>query len=505
VFFDLVIPSDGRAFTVRPGAPLTIGRMPQCEVQVDDQAVSRKHCTVEASAEALLVLDLGSANGTFLNDQPIERAQMAPGDRLRVGSTVLECRPSDTEVSDHTAYLTSDHSTVETVIRKRIEPSQLEWLAAGQPAAPDQTLLRRAQRHLSMLHSVSELLAGARDAQAVSNDVLRAVLDVTGADRGALLLRQGATPDDAEAIQLTAAFTKQGGSTGERFAVSRTIVSDVIGKGVSTFAHDATADERFREGHSIIGQRIRSVMCVPLRTSDAILGALYVDTLSGPGRFNDADLELLAAVGNQAGVALHRVRLLGELERLLLDTIRAIAATVDAKDGYTHRHSERVAALSRRLAAEIGEGSDVQGHAELSALLHDVGKIAVPDSILNKPGKLEPAEYAAMKEHPLHGARILANIQSPLVTAIIPGVRHHHERWDGTGYPDGLAGENIPLLGRVIGVADVVDALTSARSYRGAMSIDAAAELIRQGSGSHFDPRIADAALALYGRGRLAP
>ncbi|HEY7475967.1 MAG TPA: HD domain-containing phosphohydrolase [Vicinamibacterales bacterium] len=505
MFFDLVIPADGRAFTIRPGAPLTIGRMPQCDVQVDDQAVSRKHCSVEAAADALLVLDLGSANGTFLNDQPIERAPMAPGDRLRVGSTVLECRRSDPKVSDHTAYLTSDHSTVESVIRKRIEPSQFEWLAADQPAAPDQALLRRAQRHLSMLHSISELLAGARDTQTVSDDVLRAVLDVTGADRGALLLRRDPGGNGDDTIQLIAAYTKQGGSGGERFAVSRTIVSDVIGKGVSTFAHDATADARFKQGQSVIGQRIRSVMCVPLRTSDAILGALYVDTLSGPGRFNDADLELLAAVGNQAGVALHRVRLLGDLERLLLDTVRAIAATVDAKDGYTHRHSERVAALSRRLAAEIGEGPDLQGHVELSALLHDVGKIAVPDSILNKPGKLEPEEFAAMKEHPVHGARILANIQSPLVIAILPGVRHHHERWDGTGYPDGLAGVAIPLLGRIIGVADFVDALTSARSYRGAMTIDATAELIRRGSGKHFDPRIADAALALYERGKLAP
>jgi putative nucleotidyltransferase with HDIG domain len=505
MFFDLVIESDGRSFTVRPGLPLTIGRMPQCDVQVEDQAVSRKHCTVEASADSLLVRDLGSANGTFLNDQPIARAQMTPGDRLRVGSTVLECRPSSVRVTDHSAYLTTDHSTIESVIRKRIEPSQLEWLASAQPTTPEQTLLGRAQRHLSMLHSVSELLADARDAKTVSDDVLRAVLDVVGADRGALLLRRDGSATDEDTIQLTAAYTKHDGSGVERFAVSRTIVSDVISKGVSTFAHDATVDDRFKGGQSVIGQRIRSVMCVPLRTSDAILGALYVDTLSGPGRFNDADLELLAAVGNQAGVALHRVRLLGELERLLLDTIRAIAATVDAKDGYTHRHSERVAALSKRLADEIGETPAVQGHAELAALLHDVGKIAVPDSILNKPGKLEPEEFAAMKEHPVHGARILANIQSPLVAAILPGVKHHHERWDGTGYPDGLAGEAIPLLGRVIGVADFVDALTSTRSYRGAMTIDETAELIRKGSGKHFDPRIADAALALYERGRLAP
>ncbi|MGH9332026.1 MAG: HD domain-containing phosphohydrolase [Vicinamibacterales bacterium] len=503
MFFDLFIPSDGRAVPVRPGRPLTIGRMPQCDIQVDDQAVSRRHCTVEAAIDWLVVVDLGSANGTFVNDEPIERARLTPGDRLRVGSTVVECRPSQMGTPHETAFLTADESTIESVIRKRIEPSQFQWLSSIESATPEQTVLRRAQRHLATLHSVSELLAGARDAKTVFDDVLRAVLEVTGADRGALLLRRGTGED--ETIQLTASYTKTEGSIDEPFAVSRTIVSDVVGKGVSTFAHDATSDERFKEGQSIIGQRIRSVMCVPLRTADAILGALYVDTLSGPGRFNDADLELLAAVGNQAGVALHRVRLLGDLERLLLDTIRAIAATVDAKDGYTHRHSERVAALARRLAAEIGQGQDVQGHAELAALLHDVGKIAVPDSILNKPGKLEPAEFTALKEHPVHGARILANIQSPVVTAILPGVKHHHERWDGNGYPDGLAGEEIPLLGRLIGVADFVDALTSTRSYRGALTMDETAELIRQGSGKHFDPRIAEAALALHARGKLAP
>ena len=163
----------------------------------------------------------------------------------------------------------------------------------------------------------------------------------------------------------------------------------MIAQGVSVFAHDASSDARFSEGQSVIGQRVRSVMCVPLRTTDEILGALYVDSLSGAGRFNEADLELLAAIGNQAGVAMHRVRLMGELERLLLDTIKAIAATIDARDGYTHRHSERVAALTAQLAREMGLSQAERQTAELSALLHDVGKIAVPDSILNKPGQAD--------------------------------------------------------------------------------------------------------------------
>jgi putative nucleotidyltransferase with HDIG domain len=287
------------------------------------------------------------------------------------------------------------------------------------------------------------------------------------------------------------------------FTLSRTLVADTIMKGVSIFARDASLDTRFASGQSVIGQGIRSVMCVPLRTTDEILGALYVDSQSGPGRFSEEDLELLAAIGNHAGVALHRVRLLGEIERLLLDTVRAIAATIDAKDGYTHRHSERVAALASRIAAEMGLGAEQQELAELSALLHDVGKIAVPDSILNKPGRLTVEEFAEMRKHPVHGARILANIKSPLVAAVLPGVQYHHEKWDGTGYPEGLSGSGIPLLGRLLGVADFLDALASERAYHAGKPIAEVVQLIADGAGVHFDPEIADAVVRLHARGAL--
>jgi putative nucleotidyltransferase with HDIG domain len=232
---------------------------------------------------------------------------------------------------------------------------------------------------------------------------------------------------------------------------------------------------------------------------------LYVDTLSGAGRFNEADLELLSAIGNQAGVALHRVRLMGELERLLIDTIRAIAATIDAKDGYTHRHSERVAMLSKHIAAALGLTTTEQATVELSALLHDVGKIAVPDSILNKPGRLTAEEFDEMKKHPTHGARILANIQSASVKAVLPGVQSHHEKWDGTGYPEGLSGDSIPMLGRLLGVADFFDAVTSVRAYRAAMPAAEAIALIRDGAGTHFDPKIAELVVRLHESGALLP
>jgi putative nucleotidyltransferase with HDIG domain len=483
------------------GASVTVGRVVQCEIHIDDQAVSRRHCTLAVQGGALVVTDLESANGTFLNERPVKSATARPGDLIRVGSTVLEYRdPDAARGAVGTARVVAETDReMESVIRKRIEPAEVDWLSSATSALPALSLLQRAQRHLKTLHRVSEVLAGARDLQALADVALETILDVTAADRAALVLRrEGTSTGEADVAAVRLRNPGQG-----PFTLSRTVVADTIARGVSTFARDASVDARFASGQSVIGQGIRSVMCVPLRTTDEILGAIYVDSQSGPGRFSEEDLELLAAIGNHTGVALHRVRLLGELERLLLDTVRAIAATIDAKDGYTHRHSERVATLASRIAAEMGLGAEQQEVAELSALLHDVGKIAVPDSILNKPGSLTVDEFAEMRKHPVHGARILANIKSPLVAAVLPGVQYHHEKWDGSGYPEGLSGSGIPLLGRLLGVADFLDALTSARAYHEPKSLDDVVQLIVRGAGAHFDPEIADAVVRLHARGEL--
>jgi len=388
----------------------------------------------------------------------------------------------------------------ESVIQKRFEPSKFDWLTGAEPGSAA-ALLERAERHLGMIHRVSELLANARDIKGLSNATLQGILEVTAADRAALVLRR----TDPSTGELEVAAARARNATNARFTVSRALVADVIDKGLSTFAHDASADDRFNDGESVIEQNIRSVMCVPLRTTDDVLGALYADSLSGPGRFSEADLELLSAIGNQSGVALHRVRLLGELERRLLDTIRAITATIDAKDGYTHRHSERVAMLAKRLGAELKLSDEELSTIELAGLLHDVGKIAVPDAILNKAGRLTPEEFAEMKKHPVHGVRILENIQAGAVKAVLPGVRHHHEKWDGTGYPDGLRGDQIPLVARLLGVADFFDALTSPRAYRAAMPAEAVVGLISKEAGSHFESSLAQLVARLHARGDLLP
>jgi putative nucleotidyltransferase with HDIG domain len=230
---------------------------------------------------------------------------------------------------------------------------------------------------------------------------------------------------------------------------------------------------------------------------------LYADNLSKPGAFIESDLDLLALIGNQAGMAIQRARLQDELEQSFFDTIRAIVATIDAKDGYTHRHSERVATFAVRLARELGRDTGELRMIRLAAMVHDVGKVGVPEAILNKPGQLTEAEFDQMKQHPIHGANILRHIQSPLLERILPGVLAHHERWDGSGYPRRLAGPEIPFLGRLLAVADVLDALSSGRPYRDSMTFADAIELLERRAGIDFDPEIVAAAGALHQRGEL--
>ncbi len=182
-------------------------------------------------------------------------------------------------------------------------------------------------------------------------------------------------------------------------------------------------------------------------------------------------------------------------------TAEALAGAIDAKDRYTHGHSTRVAALSRRMAEEAGFSEHDCDQIYFAALLHDVGKIGVADEIINKEGRLTDEEFAQIKRHPLLGYQILSNIrQSPLLSV---GARCHHERYDGTGYPDGLRGEEIPEAARIIAVADAYDAMNSTRSYRGQLSPEKARRELLEGRGRQFDPKYADILLRLLDEGKV--
>ena len=177
-----------------------------------------------------------------------------------------------------------------------------------------------------------------------------------------------------------------------------------------------------------------------------------------------------------------------ELRQSYMLTVRALASAVEARDAYTGRHAERVAAYGLKLADAYGMQLGDEPEIEFGFLLHDAGKVAVPDAILFKPGRLTSAERLIIEQHPITGSEIVRDIA--FLGAARDVIRHHHERWDGTGYPDKLAGEAIPISARIFAVADTLDALTTTRPYRRASSFAKARAIIVAGSGAHFDPEI---------------
>jgi ribonuclease P protein subunit RPR2 len=180
-----------------------------------------------------------------------------------------------------------------------------------------------------------------------------------------------------------------------------------------------------------------------------------------------------------------------ELRRSYMATVRALCNAVEARDAYTGKHAERVAAYGMEIARELDAPFAGDPEVEFGFLLHDVGKVAVPDAILWKPEPLTDAERTVMQTHPLVGWEILREIEFLDEAKLV--VRHHHERWDGDGYPDGLSGEEIPLAARVFAVADALDALTTIRPYRPPSPLEEARDILREGRGAHFDPTILDA------------
>jgi HD-GYP domain-containing protein (c-di-GMP phosphodiesterase class II) len=236
-------------------------------------------------------------------------------------------------------------------------------------------------------------------------------------------------------------------------------------------------------------------VCVPLERDHRPLGVMIAIDKHDGTEFNSVDLKLLNNVGNQCSIFLENATLYQDMQDLFMGVLHALTQSIDAKDAYTRGHSQRVAELSRALAQKIGLSDEQCERIYLSGLLHDVGKIGVPEAVLTKPGRLTDAEFDAIKRHPAIGAQILGNIKQ--LQDILPGVLYHHERWDGRGYPKQLAGDDIPLIGRIICVADSFDAMSSTRTYRPALPLETVLAEIKRCAGTQFDPALANVFVTL--------
>jgi putative nucleotidyltransferase with HDIG domain len=283
------------------------------------------------------------------------------------------------------------------------------------------------------------------------------------------------------------------------FAVSlsaQSVVGTSVSRKKSIIIKDAQKDRRrARSADEWTGFVTRSLMTVPLVLEDKAIGAIQAVNKRGGQLFNQEDLDLFRAIADSAALAVNNAQLVAELQNSYDLTLDALSAALDLRDRETEGHSRRVVEYTARLANQIGLDKDTIKNIRRGALIHDIGKIGVPDAVLHKPGPLNPEETLIIQRHPEAGYNMLEGI--PYLQEERQIVWRHQEKWNGTGYPNRLRGEEIPLGARLFMIADTFDALTSDRPYRKGRPYEDARQIIEQESGKQFDPKAVQAFLAV--------
>ena len=256
---------------------------------------------------------------------------------------------------------------------------------------------------------------------------------------------------------------------------------------VNSFQKSEYRDTEIEKIENII---INDTVIIPLIPRETLLGVIQVCNKHNNSSFTNEDLDLLKILASQVAFVIQNTELFNNLEKAYIDTLSALTNAIDAKDSYTRGHSDRVTDLSVRLAKEVGIESKEVERIRLGGMLHDIGKIGIPELILNKPGRLDDHEFEVIKSHPVLGVGILGDVE--FLQNVVPIIKHHHERYDGRGYPDKLKGTEIPYYARIVSIADTYDAMTTTRPYRKALTIEESLKEIEKCKGSQFDPELAD-------------
>jgi putative nucleotidyltransferase with HDIG domain len=348
-----------------------------------------------------------------------------------------------------------------------------EDMGAAQTAALDRTT-----RELAALYEVSFDLGSTLDLDELLDSLLDAALRVVCAPVGYVVLRDR---ESGSLFLRSVRGVEDRDARGRRSSVAEWVAREVRPLLVNPpdGAGDFVAD-RVTGAVAAIG--------VPVNSTDGLAGVVVVGDNDSTRQFSSDDVRVLATVANYAGTALSNAEHFARVQEAYLATVRSLAAAIDAKDPYTRGHSDRVATLALLVAERLALSHEDRLALELAAYLHDIGKIGIRENVLHKPTHLDEGETAEMREHPLIGASILEPVAFPW--EITPIVRHHHEHWDGSGYPDGLVGTEIPLLARIISVADSHEAMVSDRPYRNGMATQMALDELKRCAGTQFDTRI---------------
>ena len=401
----------------------------------------------------------------------------------------------DVEVIMVTAYETME-SAIQSLRKGAydyiIKPFSIEKIAI----TIEKALEKRQLKEKIALYEISKAIHSTVELDQLLKIIIELTMKVLKADEASLMLF-----DDERKLYIAAASYDLGGDIREknRVAIGERIAGWVAQERQPLLLLDGLQnDPRFKD---IAEQRkeIKSSMVFPLEGKTEMLGILNINRVHVDECFTENDMRKANIFTSQIAMAVENARLFREISSLYLSTIRSLANAVDAKDHYTHSHSENVTRISVAIAEEMGLPARQVQRLQLAAQIHDLGKIGVHDYVLNKTEKLTADEWEEIKSHPLKGAQILEPLN--FLNDIVEAIKQHHEKFNGTGYPAGLKGDAICLEARIIAVADTYDAMTSDRSYRKALTKEVAVAEIRKCSSTQFDPDVAGAFLRVVEKG----
>jgi putative nucleotidyltransferase with HDIG domain len=448
---------------VSPGDAKTIGRSTQADIIIEDPSLSRMHArvTFDLGGEPRIE-DLGSTNGVFVNGSQLKSAVLRANDIIAFGFVEYTVVVRESAVAPPAAPTPVDQAIMRVSV-------------------PDERELPTDKVVLEALLATSRELMGFSDLPALLERVLDRLHAILKPDRAAILL-----VDRATGALTPRAVRPRGAYTSVSQFASSTVIREALASPDALIISDPMSNPRLQHAPSVVQAYVRSAVCVPLIGRSGPIGALYADRVGSAEDFTPELAQYAGAFASYAAMALETAQLYEDRERHFRATLEAFAKAIDARDPYTAGHSERVTRYALAMARTRGLADEDRELVRRGAMLHDIGKVGVPDAILRKAGPLTADERAAIEAHTTTGFRMLQAV--PFLVESLPLIRSHHERWDGCGYPDKLAGTRIHPHARLLAVADAYDAMTSARPYRGALPREEAARRIRAEAGKQFDP-----------------
>ena len=481
-------PNQGQIYTIGDET-ITMGRDTACTIQILDKGASRQHAEIFRIGEMCFIRDMQSRNGTFVNDEKVSEELLREGDRVQIGSTVLVFE-SSAQVRGETKGIHFTEAGEET-FGQTLE-LRLDDLAGFDEEGRGES---RDTANFRALFQLGKILSAERDEQQLMDKILKFLASQLPADNLYLFVRDEQTNNLVAKARLD---LEPSGAV----PVSRTIIRRCIQEQRSILTSDAATDARFKTGDSIIINRIRSVICVPLVSQERIRGVLYLSGSRAGQGFVEEDLELATAVGTQAGVALENLYATRRQRETMMSAIRTLTAVAEMRDPTSVGHAERVAGYAMAIAETMALPERQRTAVQLAALLHDIGKAALSEELSRKGTRLDISAGGAEAMHVRLGVELAGHIVG--AENVLPAIASHHERHDGSGFPKGLKAEAIPVEGRVVGLANVFDRMLTAGGPEGhGLPMKEALMTAGKLAGKEYDPEVVKALLVSYRNGTL--